>query len=60
MILLTIPLILVAAFMMLWAFNISFAAHLQEDGKKMARYHLWSAAVLLVSIALIVLSGWIL
>ena len=50
----------VAAFLFIWAYNLSFAAHMLSEEKQMMRYHYGSFLVTLVALGLVLLGVLIL
>lgn len=44
-----------ASFFFIWAFNISFVAHIQEESKRVFEMHVWSYILTLGAVALIVI-----
>lgn len=47
-------LLALAAFIFIWAFNISFVAHIQEESKRVREMHIWSYVLTLGAVALVV------
>jgi hypothetical protein len=50
---LEIPALFISAFFIIWAMNVSFAAHLQEESAALKKYHVYSYILTLISLVVI-------
>lgn len=47
-----------SSFFMVWAFNVSFAAHFIKDNKSMVKTHLFSYLLILISLSNTIFLSW--